>query len=606
MTLEAATLSTVPPGLDRLFLHFFDIHFLADKGRAAESKAFQDEMRLATRMAVASADKVFVPAASYFESALCREILDSLRDLVSTGLVMLCGNSTNLDEFVRERQDESFYRKDSPQYGHYRVQSKGAVTPAYLRRHQSATRDIVQHWGNKVANEHLARLLRDAVGSPIHHLETRLDRVPMELGRLAFIPDHVYEILDLNDRAILERARIRSVINEGYFRSYTQELEAGVVTDLSYLASDFRLPSFGRNLSYTQMVRFLQGRGRLKHFVECDQMELVAAGSHHEWQQALRTSVTYVGSSSSDGLIGVSATYDPRSHQMVSPHNTQIAMHPARQPNASATLTVVATLHHSVLCLAAAAVEFTAIQTKLKILFGDGKIVYLNAARSEYAIEFLDSQADTRWFLVGLSFQGQSEAANRVERLSNMLKPTLVLMVGMCMGMPKRHLPVGTVIVPNEVISFDHQRLTPGNTQYRPHGDRVDNGLYKLARVLSSEVASYRVVADKGLASASVKIEDLSADLVKTIEASFPDAAAFDMEGGGFYLAGDDKVCLWVKAVADSGELQHTTATGQAEKHATQSMVTDNATDFAVRVVRAFGAAGPATYQGVPIPIVDG
>lgn len=587
------TLIAEPSRLNRLFLHFFDIHFLADKGRAAESKAFKDEMRLATSMAVASADKVFVPAASYFESALCREILDSLRDLVSMGLVMLCGNSTNLDEFIRERQDESFYRKDSPQYGYYRVQSNGAVTPAYLRRHQSATRDVIQHWGTKVANEDLARLLRDAVGSPIHHLETRLDRVPIELGRLAFIPEHVFEILDLNDRAILQRARIRSVINEGYFSSYVQELEAGVVTDLSYLASDFELPSFGRNLSYSQMVRFLQGRGQLKNFVECDQKQLVEFGNRPEWLNALRSSATYVGSGRPAGLFGQPTNHVPQSHQMTNLHNAQISMPTAHQPHATGRL-LGETPHYSVLCVAAAAVEFAAIRAKLASLFGQGKTVYIDAARSDYAIEFLDSQAGTHWYLVALSFPGETEAANRVERLSNKLRTTLVLMVGMCMGMPNHHLAVGTVVVPNEVFSFDHLRLTPGNTQYRPHGQRVDNGLYKLARVLGSVVRNYSVMADKGLASASVKIEDLSADLVKTIETRIPQAAAFDMEGSGFYLAGDDKMCLWVKAVADSGETQGTTAAGQAEKHATQATVTENATDFAVTVVREFVAARPA------------
>src|SRR5688500_1208791 len=110
---DSPVLSATNVRLERIFLHFFDIHYLADKGRAVEGTAFQNEMRLATRLAVAAADKVFLPAASYFESVLCRQILSELDELVSLGLIVLCGSSTNLEEFVRERQDEGFYRKGS-------------------------------------------------------------------------------------------------------------------------------------------------------------------------------------------------------------------------------------------------------------------------------------------------------------------------------------------------------------------------------------------------------------------------------------------------------------------------------------------------------------
>lgn len=104
----------------------------------------------------------------------------------------------------------------------------------------------------------------------------------------------------------------------------------------------------------------------------------------------------------------------------------------------------------------------------------------------------------------------------------------------------------------------------------------------------------FRVVVDKALVSASIKIEDTNSALVKQIENSFPDAVAFDMEGWGFYRAGEGQHCLWVKAIADSGESQSQSASGQAEKRRIQSSVTDNATNFAIRLVRNFVKASPA------------
>jgi len=541
-----------PSKLDKLFLHFFDTHFIADKGSAVETKPFQDEMRLATRLAVASAQTVYIPASSYFESPLCRQILGDLSELIPLGIIALSGSSVNLDEFLRERQDESFYRKDSAQHNWYRAQHDALSLPPYLRRRQSATRDVASHWDKSVSNETLARMLRDAAGCPIHELEHRLERVPRELGRLAFIPDHVYEILDLGKEISLVHARLRSVINEGYFGSYAKDLGAGVVVDLRYLACDFFMPSYDRNLSYARMVRYLRTRGRLEELTRCDQGRLLQLGDDPEWQQAIHSAVSYVGHGNLTG-------------------------HAAGA---------------SVLCVAAAQVEFSVVTRRLTSEFGEGSTVYLDG-RARYAMKFMDPENGTPWYVAGLPFQGQVDATHEIDRFNNALKPTLILMVGMCMGMPKRKLPVGTVVVPNEVVTFDHQRVTDEGTKYRPHGDRVDNGLYQLARILSSREFGYKVVADKALASASVKIENTNAEVVKTIEAAFPDAAAFDMEGWGFYRAGDGLQCLWVKAVADNAEAQSATFDGRADKHCVQSDATCNALDFAVALVREYLAAKP-------------
>ena len=71
-------------------------------------------------------------------------------------------------------------------------------------------------------------------------------------------------------------------------------------------------------------------------------------------------------------------------------------------------------------------------------------------------------------------------------------------------------------------------------------------------------------------------------------QSAFPDAAAFDMEGWGFYRAGDGRQCLWIKAVADAGEAQDASHSGREEKRTTQSNATNQATDFAVQLVREF------------------
>ena len=257
-------------------------------------------------------------------------------------------------------------------------------------------------------------------------------------------------------------------------------------------------------------------------------------------------------------------------------------------PSPVLTPTVNSEVSHSVLCVAAASVELAAVRKRLDSEFGVGQIVPFSSEMNDFAIEYSDGSTSTRWSLATLAFQGQIEAASRVPKLISQLNPTLILMIGMCMGMPKRNYPPGTVIVPNEVFSLDHRRLTADGEHTRPHAERVTGGLYGLAQLISAEGLGYKVVSDKGLASASAKIESPDAQLVKMIEDRFPDVAAFDMEGGGFYRASDGRQCLWIKAVADGGEAQTHSSAGQEAKHAVQSDVTGNAADFAIRLIRQF------------------
>lgn len=381
--------------------------------------------------------------------------------------------------------------------------------------------------------------------------------MPKELGNLAFIPEHVYDILNLHTSPPLMRDRIRDVINAAYFGSYIRDLGAGVVIDLSHLASAFSLPSCGQNLSYLRMVRVLQRTDRLDELSTCTPSQLVRLGDDPVWQNALRSSVVRVGSMAESALV----------------------------PGAR---------EFSVLCVAAAAAEFKSIRWHLEAAVGNSVTVDLGDEKN-FAVKYRDSGIN--WYLAGLSFQGETEAAVEILRLINVVRPTLVLMIGMCMGMPRRHLSVGTVIVPNEVAVFDHQRITESGTQIRQHGNRVDNRLYRLARIVSAERdLGFDVVADKGLASASSKIENCSSALVQHIETAFPDAVAFDMEGWGFYRATEGQPCLWIKGVADSGEAQTEEASARAAKNEIQMDATKNATDFAVRVVRSFihSAARPS------------
>lgn len=242
-------------------------------------------------------------------------------------------------------------------------------------------------------------------------------------------------------------ARIRSAINEGYFASYVYDLKAGVVVDLRHLASSFQVPSFGQNISYRKMIRFLLECDRLKELKDCTPDYLIRLGNDPGWRRALQSAVTYVGqpspklASSDSHLSGISLAFSSVSDK----EQFMIQNYPLTNPYQA--LQEHSKSLHSVLCLTVAAIEFTAVRAHLKKTFGNEKIVYLDEKRQFYAAEYCDPQSQIIWHLGGLSFQGEADAVDGVHRFCTFLDPTIVLMVGMCMGMPKKELTVGDVVI---------------------------------------------------------------------------------------------------------------------------------------------------------------
>lgn len=124
----------------RIFLHFFDTHFLEVKEAAINRTRIQKECKLATRLALLAAQNVLVPAASFFESSLCREVLGELEPIYETGLLRLVGGGANVTEFFEDKRRQ--YRKDSPVHAGY-FQPIPPLLPSFAGRERSATKDIV-------------------------------------------------------------------------------------------------------------------------------------------------------------------------------------------------------------------------------------------------------------------------------------------------------------------------------------------------------------------------------------------------------------------------------------------------------------------------------
>ncbi len=261
----------------KIFLHFFDIHFLELKGydnaNSKLKKYIEHECKLATRMALLASDCVLVPAASYFESDLCYEVLDELARIYPTGLIYLVGGGSNIDEYLEGKLQS--YSSTSPLYKRYKTRQKRISShPPFLTRRNSATRDIVHGWMSLQPSAAVARITSNSDIKLPKNFETKWQRVPEQLEGRAFITDHVAPLLIGSVKSTVVKHRLHGIINEHYFDSFTREYCAGVITEMVYLGAPHSIPSYDRDLSFKELRRELQNNLLVNKVLKADGEQL--------------------------------------------------------------------------------------------------------------------------------------------------------------------------------------------------------------------------------------------------------------------------------------------------------------------------------------------
>jgi hypothetical protein len=224
--------------LRRLFLHFFDPHFLDEVSRGRNVQLIEREAVVATRLAVLTAETVFVPAASYIESDLCAETVNAYRSLFEIGQIVLVGGEANIVDFAATKLLQ--YERDGDRFRRYEaVAASVDLTPPFRSRTRSATQDIATAWYDSLAD--LSAVVAGVPLADLPDLENRWAGVPARLAGRAFTPEYVMTALFVpaprDGAETIVARRAGSKINREYFRSYTVELDAGIVTDLNYLHS---------------------------------------------------------------------------------------------------------------------------------------------------------------------------------------------------------------------------------------------------------------------------------------------------------------------------------------------------------------------------------
>src|SRR3954451_20273364 len=110
--------SSTPPDSVKLFLHFLDAHFIQLTCPPPGAQGhLKNEARMALRFAILAADEVLIPAAYFFETPICREIILEHEALLGFGFLQLIGGGGNLSEYLGEKREQ--YDEKSPTHRAY-------------------------------------------------------------------------------------------------------------------------------------------------------------------------------------------------------------------------------------------------------------------------------------------------------------------------------------------------------------------------------------------------------------------------------------------------------------------------------------------------------
>ncbi|WP_311258265.1 hypothetical protein [Microbacterium sp. WCS2018Hpa-9] len=261
--------------LPRLFLHYFDLHFLEAASRNRDPAQIVGELRLATRLAILVADEVIVPAASYFESPLCAKILDELSSLFPTGTIRLVGGDPSVQDFIRSKL--STYDEGGRQHLAYQAAAASeALFPPFMLRRRSSTHDITAAWLDR---SEAPGFLEEQFGTSISLVPggflEKWRTVPEVLGGRAFTPEYAAQHIADGLLAAEITAKVHGFINDEYFRSFSREFAAGFVTDLILLSSPHDLDDRYGNIHFSRARRALQIAGLLERVMTCDAQALL-------------------------------------------------------------------------------------------------------------------------------------------------------------------------------------------------------------------------------------------------------------------------------------------------------------------------------------------
>jgi nucleoside phosphorylase len=473
------------PGVVRprvFFLHFFDIHFLEEKGLYAKSDRAISEMALAVRFAVILGSRILIPAASFYESPIAAAVLKPFLDADVGNLFRLVGSGSSLEEFRYEKIDQ--YRRSSTQKLLY---STGLEQPTgWERRRRSATTDIGISW---MADAEGDATLEDFHPHRIgqisdHDFQNAWLQVPERLGREAFIVPHVLGLLPLNSQNLVVENSLHRIVNHHYFQSYAKDFGAAIFQKMNSFGGDL-VPSGnpGDDIDFSSLLKMCRANGFLTRINNSQINELDTLCFDPKFQEAFSMSQI-------DGTV-----------QSASP------------------------AHHLIEVDLAILTALPKEREAVEEVFGKGELKTIDGDPNIYRVIRIDVDGSTKTVVLGvLSGMGNTRSGSSSADFLRSFNARHTLLLGIAGGCPnpsnfESHVRLGDVVIGQSILEHDLvKRLVGGKIEVRDTAQRLSYSITQIVRHMQSDKSGFDVgwldIRDKALEKYGISPQHLPDDVL--------------------------------------------------------------------------------------------
>ena len=261
----------------KIFLHFFDSHFLIEKGviekgvKAYYNVALQ-EATLATRIAYLISDTVFIPLASYIETDFCKSCLNPLMELTKYGEIEFVGQASNMIEYKETKIEQYKFNPDiQKKYIDLNV-SDIVIQP----KKSSTTKHILSLWDQVSKIGNIDAVCSQMTEKESEKFEKNWELLPKSIADKPVIFDNVYPLLlgTKKTRNLRIKNYIYNTINTFYFDSYISELNAAIFSDMHCLYFDMSNSPNIKTISYRDLAIAIKQNGYDKEILKYNCEEL--------------------------------------------------------------------------------------------------------------------------------------------------------------------------------------------------------------------------------------------------------------------------------------------------------------------------------------------
>lgn len=267
-----------------IYIDFLDYYTLERARRSSVPRRYVVvEGNRAIRLAIMFADRTILPASSFFESELCREILKRNMSFIDLGMLYLSAAEISLMEHREAKLSQYGVKSVSEIVTGYRVRHR-QVAPPYLQRPGSSTAGIRKAWLSVLDKNALPRILgAELVRDQPPRLEAVWSDLPERLEGQAFVTDHALRVFEQESIA-LSPGSIASIIESAYIAGYLQVFNARTITDMIYLRTLMRPKPVQRAFSYAKICQYLTALGLIDLTDHAPPEALVRIRLTEEWE----------------------------------------------------------------------------------------------------------------------------------------------------------------------------------------------------------------------------------------------------------------------------------------------------------------------------------